>query len=79
MWCFSWVNTELNWLFRAFAVSRSFIIGWLPCHVCRNETVSRVVLYMCVGMPMFSRLFALINDQNRFGLVFRLSPMWLLT
>ena len=63
MWCFSWVNTELNWLFRAFAVSRSFIIGWLPCHVCRNETVSRVVLYMCVGMPMFSRLFALISSS----------------
>ena len=25
MGCFSWVNTELNWLFRAFALSRSFI------------------------------------------------------
>ena len=58
MGCFFWVNTELNWLFRAFALSRSFIIGW-------SFTRS-------VGMPMFSRLsFALINDQNRFGLVFR--------
>ena len=28
-----------------------------------------------VGMPMFSRLFALMNDQNRFGFVFRLSPI----
>ena len=28
MGCFSWVNTELNWLFRAFALSRSLIIGW---------------------------------------------------
>ena len=61
MGCFSWVNTELNWLFRAFALSRSLIIGW-------SFTRS-------MGMPMFSRLFALINDQNRFGLVFRLSPM----
>ena len=26
-------------------------------------------------MPMFSRLFALMNDQNRFGFVFRLSPI----
>ena len=65
MGCFSWVNTELNWLFRAFALSRSFIIGWL--------------FTQSVGMPMFPRLFALMNDQNRFGLVFRLSPMWLLT
>ncbi len=24
-----------------------------------------------VGMPMFSRLFALMNDQNRFGFVFK--------
>ena len=30
-------------------------------------------------MPMFSRLFALMNDQNRFGFVFRLSPIWLFT
>ena len=57
---FSWVNTELNWLLMAFALSQSFIIGW-------SFTQS-------VGMPTFSRLFALINDQNRFGLVFRLSP-----
>ena len=41
----------------AFALSRSLIIGW-------SFTRS-------VGMPMFSRLFALINDQNRFGLVFQ--------
>ena len=53
MGCFSWVNTELNWLFRAFALSRSLIIGW-------SFTRS-------VGMPMFSRLFALINDQNLLG------------
>ena len=45
---FSWVNTELNWLLRAFALSRSFIIGWS--------------FIRSVGMPMFSRLFALIND-----------------
>ena len=37
MGCFSWVNTELNWLLRAFALLRSFIIGWL----------------FSVGMPMF--------------------------
>ena len=54
MGCFSWVNTELNWLFRAFALFRSLIIGWS--------------FIRSVGMPMFSRLFALINDQNRFGL-----------
>ena len=40
-------------MFRAFALSRSLIIGW-------SFTRS-------VGMPMFSRLFALINDQNRGG------------
>ena len=29
MGCFSWAkHTELNWLFRAFALSRSLIIGW---------------------------------------------------
>ena len=65
MGCFSWENTELNWLLRAFALSQSFIIGW---------SFTRRV-----GIPMFFRLFDLINDQNCFGLVFRLSPMWLLT
>ena len=29
------------------------------------------------GMPMHSRLFALMNDQHCFGFVFRLSPMCL--
>ena len=28
MGCFSWINTKLNWLLRAFALSRSFVIGW---------------------------------------------------
>ena len=28
-------------------------------------------------MSMHSRLFALLNDQNCVGFVFRLSPMWL--
>ena len=61
----SLVNTEVNWLLRAFALSRSFVIG--------------LSFTLRVGMPMFSRLFALMNDQNRFGIVFRLSPIWLFT
>ena len=43
------------------ALSRSFVIIW-P-FVCN------------VGMPMHSRLFTLMNDDNYFGFVFRLSPM----
>ena len=61
------VNTEVNWLLRVFALSRSSVIG-----LSFNFTIR-------VGMPMFSRLFALMNDQNRFGFVFRLSPIWLFT
>ena len=61
----SLVNTEVNWLLRAFAVSRSFVVG--------------LSFTLRVGMPMFSRLFALMNDQNRFAFVFRLSPIWLFT
>ena len=61
----SLVDTEVNWLLRAFALSRSFEIG--------------LSFTLRVGMPMFSRLFALMNDQNRFGFVFRLSPIWLFT
>ena len=61
----SLVNTEVNWLLRAFALSRSFVIG--------------LSFTPRVGMPMFSRLFALKNDQNRVGFVFRLSPIWLFT
>ena len=61
----SLVNTEVNWLLRAFALSRSFVIGL-------SSTLR-------VGMPMCSRLFALTNNQNRFGFVFRLSPIWLFT
>ena len=54
----SLVNTEVNWLLRAFALSRSFVIG--------------LSFTLRVGMPMLSRLFALMNDQNRFGFVFKL-------
>ena len=61
----SLVNTEVNWLLRAFALSRSSVIG--------------LSFTLRVGMPMFSCLFALMNDQNRFGFVFRLSPIWLFT
>ena len=61
----SLVNTEVNWLLRAHALSRSSVIG--------------LSFTLRVGMPMFSRLFALMNDQNRFGFVFRLSPIWLFT
>ena len=61
----SLVNTEVNWLLRAFALSRSSVIG--------------LSFTLRVGMPMFSPLFALMNDQNRFGFVFRLSPIWLFT
>ena len=61
----SLVNTEVNWLLRAFASSRSFVIG--------------LSFTLRVGMPMCSRLFALMNDQNCFGFVFRLSPIWLFT
>ena len=63
----SLVNTEVNWLLRAFALSRSFVIG-----LSLNFTLR-------VGMLMFSHFFALMNDQNRFGFVFRLSPIWLFT
>ena len=59
------MNTEVNWFLRAFALSRSFVIG--------------LSFTLRVGMLMFSRLFALINDQNRFGFVFRLSPIGLFT
>ena len=59
----SLVNTEVNWLLRAFALSRSSVIG--------------LSFTLRVGMPMFSHLFALMNGQNRFGFVFRLSPIWL--
>ena len=48
-----------------FALPRSFVIG--------------LSFTLRVGMPMFSRLFALMNDQNHFGFVFRLSPIWLFT
>ena len=61
----SLVNTEVNWLLRVFALSRSFVIGL-------SSTLR-------VGMPMFSRLFALMNDENRFGFVFSLSLIWLFT
>ena len=61
----SLVNTEVTWLLRAFALSRSFVTG--------------LSFTLRVGMPMFSRLFALMNDQNLFGFVFRLSPIWLFT
>ena len=61
----SLVNTKVNRLLRAFALSRSFVIG--------------LSFTLRVGMPMFSRLFALMNNQNRFGFVFRLSPIWLFT
>ena len=37
-------------MLRAFALSRSFVIG--------------LSFILRVGMPMFSRLFALMNDQN---------------
>ena len=61
----SLVNIEVNWVLRTFALSRSFVIG--------------LSFTLRVGMPMFSRLFALMNYQNRFGFVFRLSPIWLFT
>ena len=61
----SLVNTEVNWLLRAFALSLSFVIG--------------LSFTLRVGMPMLSCLFDMTNDQNRFGFVFRLSPIWLLT
>ena len=61
----SLVNTDVNWLLGAFALSWSFVIG--------------LSFTLSVGMPMLSRLFALMNDQDRFGCVFRLSPIWLLT
>ena len=42
---FAGENSSANWLLRAFALSRSFVIGLSPT--------------LRVGMPMFSRLFAL--------------------
>ena len=61
---FSWEKYRTKMVVKAFALLRLFINGW---SFTRN-----------MGMPMFSRLFALINDQSNFGLVFRLSTMWLL-
>ena len=53
-WCCMTVGRcVLNWLLRTFALSRSFVIG--------------LSFTIRVGMPMYSRLFALMNDQNRFG------------
>ena len=54
----SLVNTEANWLLRAFALSRSFVVG--------------LSFTLRVGMPMSSRLFALIVldlflDCRQFG------------
>ena len=46
----SLVNTEVNWLLRAFALSRSFVIS--------------LSFTLRVGMPMFSRLFASIQQAN---------------
>ena len=47
--CAIWVGpTGVNWLLRAFALSRSSVIG--------------LSFTLRVGMPMFSRLFALMND-----------------
>ena len=51
----SLVNTEVNWLLWAFALSRSFVIG-----------LSVTLRFV---MPMFSRLFALMNDHNRNNIV----------
>ena len=48
----SLVNTEVNWLLRAFALSRSFVIS--------------LSFSIRVGMPMCYRLFALMKDQKRF-------------
>ena len=45
----SLLNIEVNWLLRAFPLSRSFVIG--------------LSFTLRVGMPMFSRLFALMNDH----------------
>ena len=61
----SLVNTDVNWLLRTFALSRSFVIG--------------LSFTLRAGMPKLSRLFALMNDHNRFCFVFRLSPIWLFT
>ena len=61
----SLVNTEVNWLFRAFALSRSFVIG--------------LSFTIRVGIPTFSRWFALMKVRNRCVFVFRLLPMWLFT
>ena len=63
----SLVNTEVNWLLRAFALSRSFVIG--------------LSFTLRVGMPMFSRLFALMKtrivldlslDCHQFGCLHRI-------
>ena len=63
----SLVNTEVNWLLRSFALSRSFVID-----------LSLKFYSQGWDANVFS-IFALMNDQNRFGFVFRLSPMWLCT
>ena len=45
------VNTAVNWLLMAFALSRSFVIG--------------LSFTLRVGMPMFSRLFAKTTPEDR--------------
>ena len=52
----SLVNTDVNWLLRAFALSQSFLIG--------------LSFTLRVGMPVCFRLFVLMIDQNRLALVF---------
>ena len=48
------------------------------CTGVKGEQCSVDAALVCnVGMPMHSLLFALMNDQNFLGFVFRLSPMWL--
>ena len=53
----SMMNTRVNWLLREFALSRLFVIG--------------LSFTLRVGMPIFSRLFVLMNYQNRLGFVSR--------
>ena len=52
---FSWVNTEENWVFRASAFAES--VTWL------------VLFVESVGIPMASRRWDLMKDQNFFYVI----------
>ena len=91
-WEFVWASTVALFWLRFFncliipfvPISRGGMLEYNEWSITGMGYLSLVVVEglsstLRVGMPTFSRLFALMNDQNRFGFVFRLSPIWLFT